>query len=133
MSLNGTHAQKKKRHTSKNATKEKTSKKPVIKYGTASYYAEKFHGRKTASGEIYKHENYTAACNMFPLDTWIKVTNLKNAKTIIVRINDRLHPKNKRLLDLSESSAKILGYISQGITKVKIEALENFNPEEAEL
>ena len=133
ISLQNTHAQRKKGDIRKGVTKEKAAKKPVIKYGTASYYAKKFHGKKTASGRIYNHDNFTAACNILPLNTWVKVTNLKNDKTVIVIINDRLHPKNKRLLDLSESSAKILGYISQGITKVKIEVLENFDREESEL
>jgi rare lipoprotein A len=133
ISLNGAHAQKKKRNISNTTSKEKKHQKPLIKYGMASYYAIKFHGRKTASGETYNSENYTAACNIFPLHTWIKVTNLKNDKTIIVRINDRLHSRNKRVIDISESGAKILGYTSQGITKVKIEALYDFNPETSEL
>ena len=123
------HAQKKKSHFQKSRTKEKPDKKIIIKYGIASFYAKKFHGRKTATGEIYKHEKYTAACNVLPLNTWIKVTNLKNNKTIIVKINDRLHPKNKRLVDLSKSAAEKLGYVSRGLTKVKVEVLNNFNPE----
>ena len=101
--------------------------KPIIKYGTASYYAKKFDKRQTASGEIYRSEKYSAACNVLPLRTWIKVTNLRNNKSLIVKINDRLHPKNKRLLDLSWIAAKELGYISRGLTKVKIEVLKDFH------
>ncbi len=100
---------------------------PIIKYGTASYYAKKFDKRQTASGEIYRSEKYSAACNVLPLRTWIKVTNLRNNKSLIVKINDRLHPKNKRLLDLSWIAAKELGYISRGLTKVKIEVLKDFH------
>lgn len=101
-------------------------KKIIIKYGTASYYANKFVGRKTASGEIYQKEKLTAACNKLPLRTWIKVTNLINNKSVIVKINDRLHPKNNRLIDLSYHAARVLGYTGRGLTRVKVEVLNNF-------
>jgi rare lipoprotein A len=98
---------------------------PEIKtfFGTASYYADKFKGRKTANGDSYNPENLTAACNVLPLGTWIKVTNLKNRKTVLVRTNDRLHPKMNRLVDLSKAAAMILGYAKSGLTKVKVEVL----------
>ena len=99
---------------------------PIIKFGVASFYASKFHGRKTASGEIYQKEKYTAACNVLPLNTWVKVTNLQNNKSVIVKINDRLHRKNKRLMDLSYVAAKKLGYIMIGVSKIKLEVLKNF-------
>lgn len=98
-------------------------KEIVIKYGIASFYAEKFNGRKTANGNIFSSLKYTAACNVLPLGTWVKVTNIKNNKSVIVFINDRLHPKNNRLIDLSNKAARELGYISSGITKVKVEVL----------
>lgn len=98
---------------------------PVIKYGTASYYAKKFDKRRTASGEIYSSERYSAACNVLPLGTWIKVTNLRNNRSVVLKINDRLHPKNKRLVDLSRIAAKELGYISRGLTRVKVEVLKD--------
>jgi rare lipoprotein A len=101
----------------------KSSKKIVIKYGTASYYAKKFSGRKTSYGAIYNSSKLTAACNVLPLGTWVKVTNLKNKRSVVVQINDRLHPKNKRLIDLSKSAAQKLGFISSGITRVKVEVL----------
>jgi rare lipoprotein A len=88
-----------------------------------SFYAQKFNGRKTANGNTFSSIKYTAACNVLPLGTWIKVTNLKNDKSIIVYINDRLHPKNKRLVDLSKTAAEKLGYVSYGLTKVKVEVL----------
>ncbi len=116
-------AQKKIKHKQTTSTK-----KSVIKYGTASYYAKKFDKRKTASGELYRPNKYTAACNVLPLRTWIKVVNLRNKKSVIVKINDRLHPRNKRLVDLSWIAAKELGYISRGLTKVKIEVLKNYHP-----
>ncbi|MEP6927744.1 MAG: septal ring lytic transglycosylase RlpA family protein [Ginsengibacter sp.] len=98
----------------------------IIKYGTASFYAKKFNGRKTANGEIYNSTKYTAACNVLPFNTWIKVTNLKNDKTVVVKVNDRLHPKNKRLIDLSKDAAQKLGYTGRGLTRVKVEVLNNF-------
>lgn len=98
-------------------------KEIVIKYGLASFYAQKFNGRQTANGNTFSSIKYTAACNVLPLGTWVKVTNLKNDKSVIVFINDRLHPKNKRLIDLSKTAAELLGFVSLGITKVKVEVL----------
>ena len=97
-------------------------------FGTASYYADKFNGRKTAAGDSYDPENLTAACNVLPLNTWIKVTNLKNNKTVLVRTNDRLHPKMNRLVDLSKAAATILGYTGSGLTRVKVEVLGKKKP-----
>ena len=119
-------AQQKKSSTEKQ-TAENTQQQPVIKYGVASYYASSFHNSKTANGEVYDEKSLTAACNVLPVNTWIKVTNLSNNKSVVVKINDRLHPKNKRIVDLSKSAAKVLGYISAGITKVRIEVLPNFS------
>jgi rare lipoprotein A len=98
--------------------------KPKVYYGIASYYADKFNGRPTANGEIYDHNKLTAACNILPLGTWIRVTNLKNNKSVIVKTNDRLHPRMKRIVDLSKSAAKILAYTGRGLTQVKVEVLE---------
>ncbi|MEO6870266.1 MAG: septal ring lytic transglycosylase RlpA family protein [Ginsengibacter sp.] len=120
-------AQKKHTHNGyKDGKIASPARKIIIKYGIASYYANKFVGRKTASGEIYRKEKLTAACNSLPLRTWIKVTNLKNNRSVIVKINDRLHRKNKRLIDLSYHAASVLGYTGRGLTRVKIEVLNNF-------
>lgn len=103
-------------------------KKPVrVLYGQASYYATKFHGRKTANGEIFSHDKLTAACNVLPLGTWVKVTNLKNGKSIIVKTNDRLHTKTRRIIDLTRAGAKKLDFIKRGLTRVKIEVLDKKN------
>jgi rare lipoprotein A len=107
--------------TKANAAVKKNSK---ILYGQASFYASKFQGRKTANGEIFNHEKLTAACNVLPLGTTIRVTNLKNGKTVVVKTNDRLHPKTRRLIDLTRAAAKKLGFISHGLTRVKVEVLE---------
>ena len=110
-------------------TKEKQDPKPVVLYGTASYYANKFNGRKTANGEIFNQEKLTAACNVLPLGTWVRVTNLRNGRSVIVKVNDRLHSKMKRVVDLSRAAAQKLNFIRSGITKVKVEVLGNKNPE----
>ena len=125
--FNGVHAQDK--NAAPSEIKENPIKKFIVKYGLASFYATRFHGRKTANGETYRNELLTAACNILPLNTWIKVTNLINNNSVIVKINDRLHAKNKRLVDLSSSAAHLLGYTAQGLTKVKVEVLNNFNPQ----
>jgi rare lipoprotein A len=97
--------------------------------GTASFYADKFIGRKTANGQTYHPKKLTAACNVLPLGTWIKVTNMKNMRSVIVQINDRLHPKNKRIVDLSHSAALQLDYMNQGLAKVKVEDLGKKKPQ----
>jgi rare lipoprotein A len=94
-----------------------------ILFGIASYYADKFEGRQTANGQYYSQVKMTAACNKLPLNTWIRVTNLRNKQSVIVFINDRLHPKNPRLVDLSKMAARKLGYIGRGLAQVKVEVL----------
>lgn len=94
-----------------------------IQYGKASYYGEEFHGRKTASGEIFNKWDYTCAHKKLPFDTRIKVTNLKNQRTVIVRVNDRGPFVKGRIIDLSFAAAKKIGMIKDGVVKVKIEVL----------
>ena len=93
-------------------------------YGTASYYADKFNGRETANGEVYNSTKMTAACNVLPMGTWIRVTNLSNNRWLIVKTNDRLHARMTRIVDLSRVAAEKLGYIGKGLTRVKVEVLE---------
>jgi rare lipoprotein A len=125
ISFPGAYAQRKVHHY-KHAATETGDKKSIVKYGTASFYAKKFNGRQTASGEIYNSTKYTAACNVLPLHTWIKVTNLSNKKTVIVKTNDRLYAKNKRLVDLSRIAAQELGYTGRGLARVKVEVLPDY-------
>lgn len=103
------------------------SRKPVarIETGIASYYHSKFQGRLTASGEIFDQEKMTAAHNRLPLGTMIKVTNLRNKRSVIVRVNDRLHHRNTRLVDLSRAAAVKLGYVGRGLTRVRVEVLKD--------
>ena len=93
-------------------------------YGQASFYANKFNGRRTANGEIFSQKKLTCACNVLPLGTWIKVTNLRNKKWVIVKVNDRIHPRMKRIVDLSKAAAEKLGYVSRGLTRVKVELVD---------
>jgi len=95
-----------------------------VQYGTASFYANKFQGRPTASGELYDKNKMTCAHNSLPLGTWVKVTNLRNKKTVVVRVTDRLHHKNKRVVDLSRVAASKLGYLKRGLARVKVEVLD---------
>ena len=97
----------------------------LIDTGVASYYHSKFQGRITASGELYDQNKLTAAHNRLPLGTKIKITNLRNKRTVIVKVNDRLHHRNKRLVDLSRAAATKLGYIGRGITRVRVEVLKD--------
>lgn len=101
----------------------KTPKNKIIKYGIASYYAKKFEGRKTYTDVTYNAALLTAACNVLPMGTWVKVTNLKNNRSVVVEINDKLAAWNKRLIDLTYRAAKKLGYVGSGITRVKVEVL----------
>ena len=91
--------------------------------GTASYYADEFNGRKTASGEFYDINDLTAAHPSYPFNTMVKVTNLKNGKTVEVRINDRMPQFKNRIIDLSLAAAKKIEMINAGIQEVKIEVL----------
>lgn len=104
-------------------TKVKSSKSKRVLYGQASFYANKFEGKRTANGEIFSQKKLTCACNVLPLGTWIRVTNLRNGRTVVVKTNDRLHPRMKRIIDLSRAAASKLGYVGAGLTRVKVEVL----------
>jgi rare lipoprotein A len=111
----------------KKATIHQSAKSRVL-YGQASFYADKFNGRRTASGEIFSQHKLTCACNVLPLGTWIKVTNVHNGKSVIVKVNDRLHPKMRRIVDLTKASAIKLGYSASGVVRVKVEVLGKNKP-----
>jgi len=99
-----------------------------VQYGVASFYHNKFEGRKTANGEIFSQKGMTAASNTHPLNCWVRVTNSRNKKSVILRITDRMHPKNPRLIDLSRAAAANLGYTGRGLTRVKVEYLGRQKP-----
>lgn len=95
--------------------------------GTGSFYALRFNGLRTATGEVFKHSDLTAASNNFKINSWVKVTNLSNNKSVIVRINDRMHKRMSdkgRVIDLTSAAAKTLGVNINGLIKVKVEMLD---------
>lgn len=91
--------------------------------GTASWYGRKFHGHKTSNGETYDMYELTAAHRSLPLPTFLKVTNLDNGRSTIVRVNDRGPFHGDRLIDLSYAAAHVLGFDGRGTAQVRIEAV----------
>jgi rare lipoprotein A len=100
--------------------KKVTSGKITSDVGMASYYADKFAGRKTASGEKYRRGKKTAAHQTLPFGTRVKVTNLANGRSVNVRINDRGPFARGRIIDLSKSAARKVGMLRSGTAKVKL-------------
>lgn len=92
------------------------------KTGVASFYHDKFEGRKTATGEVFDNEKFTAASNHFKLGTYVKVTNQSNGKVVYVKVNDRMGNQS-RMIDLAEVAASSLKFRGSGLAKVKIEAV----------
>ncbi len=92
--------------------------------GKASFYADKFEGHQTASGEKYKHGKLTAAHKSLPFGTKVRVTNIENNQSVDVVVNDRGPYVDGRIIDLSRSAAEKLGFVNQGLTDVKIEVLD---------
>src|SRR6478609_3516083 len=92
--------------------------------GKASFYADKFEGSPTASGEKYKHNKLTAAHKSLPFGTKLRVTNVANNQSVEVVVNDRGPYVDGRVIDLSRSAAEKLGFINQGLAEVKIEVID---------
>lgn len=92
--------------------------------GTASWYGSKFHGRKTSNGEIYNMYAMTAAHKSLPIPSYVRVTNLENKRSIIVRVNDRGPFHGPRIIDLSYVAALKLGYADKGTAKVLVEVID---------
>lgn len=103
-----------------------------VQFGIASYYSNKFEGRKTYTDEIFAQDSLTGASNTLPMHVWVKVTNLRNHRTVFVRINDKMHPRNKRIIDLSHAAAVKIGYAGRGLTRVRIDVMGKKKPPEAE-
>lgn len=95
----------------------------AIETGVASYYSDKFQGRKTASGERYDRNRLTAAHRTLPIGSQIEVTNLKNQNSVIVTVNDRGPYSGSRQLDLSYAAAKELGLVASGVAPVTYEVV----------
>ncbi|WP_077528687.1 septal ring lytic transglycosylase RlpA family protein [Vreelandella utahensis] len=98
--------------------------------GTASWYGRKFHGHLTSNGETYDMYELSAAHRSLPLPTYVRVTNLANDRSTIVRVNDRGPFHGDRLIDLSYAAARVLGFDGQGTARVHIEAVATRPPEE---
>lgn len=96
---------------------------PQIFKGIASYYSDRFHGRKTASGELYDKNELTAAHRTLPFGTVLKVTNSANGLSVIVRVNDRGPVKTSRIIDLSKAAAEAIDMIRDGLVEVEIELI----------
>ena len=96
-----------------------------VETGLASWYGRRFHGKLTASGEIFNQEKFTAAHRTFPWGSRVKVTNLANGKSVEVRINDRGPFGQGRIIDVSRAAARVLGMVGSGITTVRVEWLSD--------
>lgn len=95
--------------------------------GTASFYNKKFNGKKTSSGEKLNNERFTAAHASLPYGTMVRVTNLKNGKMVVVKVNDRFSKhrgRNAHLIDLTYSAANKIDMIRFGVARVKVEVLD---------
>jgi len=97
----------------------------AILYGLASFYNRSLQGFKTFNGEHYSGAKLTAAHKTLPMGTMVRVTDLRNHRSVVVRINDRLPQNSKRLIDLSETAASKLHIISRGISQVSVEVLKH--------
>lgn len=107
------------------------SAKGFVEEGTASWYGPGFHGRFTASGEKYNQFAMTAAHTILPLQTEVRVKNLENGRTAVLRINDRGPFVNGRVIDLSRAAAQKLGVLGPGTARVRISSLDTEAPEAA--
>ncbi len=104
-----------------------SSSQGFVQRGIASWYGKKFHGRRTSSGEIYDMYGMTAAHTQLPLPTYVQVTNLKNGKQVVLRVNDRGPFHGNRIIDLSYTAASRLGIVKEGTGLVEVRALDPRN------
>ena len=96
-------------------------KSKAYQVGTASWYGEQFQGKQTASGEPFDMSDFTAAHPSLPLGSFVKVTNLRNGKAVVVRINDRGPVVDGRIIDLSYNAARVLGFKDRGLQRVRLD------------
>lgn len=101
----------------------------AIFYGNASWYGGKFNGRRTASGEEFSSHKLTAAHRTLPFGTRVRVTNTKNDKSVVVKVNDRGPFKSDRIIDISEKAANKIDCLRSGVAYVKVQVLEEGNNE----
>ena len=97
--------------------------------GTASWYGEDFHAKYTANGEIYNMNTLTAAHRTLPLPSIVRVTNLENGRSLVLRVNDRGPFAKNRIIDISKRGAQLLGFQNKGIAKVRVEIMADESKE----
>ncbi|MBS7333669.1 MAG: septal ring lytic transglycosylase RlpA family protein [Weeksellaceae bacterium] len=102
----------------------------IVSSGVVSWYGAKFHGRKTASGEVYDKNELTAAHKTLPFGTKVKVTNIRNGKSVVVEINDRGPYAKSRVLDLSQAAFSEIGHTNSGVMHVEYEILDDSSSKE---
>lgn len=107
----------------------KKSQKPPYQVGKASWYGSMFHGKETASGELFDMYDFTAAHPTLPLGSWVKVTNTRNRHWVLVRVNDRGPVVPGRIIDLSYEAAKQIGLSARGVATVRLDVI----PENSQL
>ncbi len=92
-------------------------------YGNASWYGKSLHGKKTASGELFDKHSFTGAHKSLPFGTLVRVKNLRNGKEVIITVNDRGPFVRGRVIDISRAAANIIGIISRGVTRVRVDII----------
>ena len=103
-----------------------------VEVGRASYYAHRFHGRSTASGETYDETKLTAAHRTLPFGTRIRVTNLENGRKVTLRVNDRGPHRKSRVIDVSYVAARRLGFVREGVARVRVEVASRVHDDSAD-
>ncbi len=99
----------------------RSHKSKPYEVGTASWYGEQFQGKETASGEPFDMQDFTAAHPTLPLGTFVRVTNLRNGRAVVVRVNDRGPVVDGRIIDLSYNAARALGFKDRGLQTVRLD------------
>jgi rare lipoprotein A len=104
----------------------------LVQEGVVSWYGAAFHDRKTASGELFDSAALTMAHPSLPFGTRVKVTNLRNGRSVVVRVNDRGPFVGKRIADLSQAAASEIGMMQRGVARARIEVLDGSGDSRAE-
>ena len=104
--------------------RRKPTRAKPYQVGTASWYGSDFHGKATASGEPYDMYDFTAAHPTLPIGTWVRVTNLRNGRAVVVRINDRGPSVPRRIIDVSYSAARALEFKARGVQQVRLDVVQ---------
>ena len=92
--------------------------------GMASYYAQEFHGRETASGRTFRNDELTAAHRTLPFGTKVRVTNLENGRSVVVTVTDRGPYRRERIVDLSKRAAREIDFVREGVARVRLDVID---------